>query len=482
MDYVTRLYEQIKPFCEKITSIVDNNKETYVITHLDADGIISGSIISILLIRLGAKCCIRTVSELTVNVIEQLKAESHDFYIFTDLGAGIAKELHTALEDRWMVIDHHQIPNQELKATYNDHVLNSWSYGIDGGKEVSSGGMAYLLASTLHRKSKDLSCIAVVSAIADRQDQGAKKSLLGINAEIAKTAESEGLLRVDLDLMFTGRETKPLHEAIAYTSFPYIDGLTWNSENSYTLLKNAGIKMKDNGGRWRVLSGITEEERGIILDAIAKFVVTSTKKNGGSHIIDDLSGYVYTLINEDQRSQLRDAREFSTMLNACGRIRRAGVGIGICMGDRNGMLSEAEKITTDYRSALRKYISTIFAEKWRLFDDGRSVFINGEGLIAEDMLGAISSLLSGSPTFESKLLFVRTLSKDGDYKISSRKCLMCESMVNLGMMLRNCSEAVGGIGGGHSAAAGCRIPSAKLENFLSSIRSIIADEKIADPS
>ena len=102
MDYVTRLYEEIKPFCEKITSIVDNNKETYVITHLDADGIISGSIISILLIRLGAKCCIRTVSELTVNTIEQLKAESHDFYIFTDLGAGIAKEYTLLLRiDGW---------------------------------------------------------------------------------------------------------------------------------------------------------------------------------------------------------------------------------------------------------------------------------------------------------------------------------------------------------------------------------------------
>jgi RecJ-like exonuclease len=483
MDNVARLYQEIKPFCEKITTIVENNKEIYVITHLDADGIISGSIISILLVRLGAKCCVRTVSDMTPNIIDQMRAENHDFYIITDLGAGIANELYSALDNRWMIIDHHQIPKREMHADYNDHILNAWKYGIDGSREVSAGGMAYLLASALDRKNKDLSCIAVVSAMADKQDQGEKKSLIGINAEIAKAAESEGLLRMDLGLMFTGRESKPLHEAVAHTLFPYIEGLTWNSENSYTLLKNAGIKMKDNSGRWRVFSEITQEETGIILDVIAKFIATSNKKNRGVHIVEDLVGYIYILTNEDQRSQLRDAREFSTMLNACGRIRKAGVGIGICMGDRNRILSEAEKIATDYRATLRRYISTILAEKWRLVDDEGSVFINGEGIIAEDMLGAVSSLLSGSPTFDGQLLFIRTLTKDGDYKYSSRRCIMCKSEINLGLLLRHCSESIGGIGGGHSSAAGCRIPSAKLDSFLSSIRSgITSNAKFSDIS
>ena len=91
-----------------------------------------------------------------------------------------------------------------------------------------------------------------------------------------KIAQSLGLISVDLDLMFTGRETRPLHESLAYTSSPYIEGLTWNIENCYEIIKNAGIKMKDNG-RWRVLSEISNEEKSFILDAIAKFVVTSSK-------------------------------------------------------------------------------------------------------------------------------------------------------------------------------------------------------------
>jgi RecJ-like exonuclease len=476
---INELKQALKPFCEKINNVIENDNEISVITHLDADGIISGSIISMSLMRLGAQCTVRTVSDMTLNVIEQMKFENHDFYIITDLGGRMAKELLKALDKRWVAIDHHQI-YQEETTDYNDQVLNAWKFGINGGNEICAGGMAYMVASTLDRKNRDLSSTAIVSALADRQDQGDKRSLLGVNSEIVKIAQSLGLISVDLDLMFTGRETRPLHESLAYTSSPYIEGLTWNIENCYEIIKNAGIKMKDNG-RWRVLSEISNEEKSFILDAIAKFVVTSSKYTA-TDIKDNLIGYTYTLTNEDQRSQLRDAREFSIMLNACGRIRKAGVGIGICMGDRNTMLTEGEEIVDQYRTTLRNYISTIFAEKWRLNDNGNSVFVNGEGLLAEDMLGAVSSLLGGSPTLCGRLLFVRTITKDGTYKFSSRKCLGCKSESNLGLIMRYCSESAGGIGGGHSADAGCRIPSARLEDFLQNVRIAIDNAKFETAS
>jgi RecJ-like exonuclease len=375
-----------------------------------------------------------------------------------------------------VVIDHHQIPDEEILTDDDSQILNAWKYGIDGGKEVSAGGMAYMVASTLDKTNRDLSWVAIVSGVGDRQDQGAKKSFIGLNRQILDTAQSLGLVNVDLDIMLTARETRPLHEALAYTSFPYIDGLTWNREACHALLKNAGIRLKDNG-RWRVLAEFTQEEKSAILDTIAKFVVTSGK--GGTSIIDDLVGYVYTLNNEDSRSQLRDAREFSTMLNACGRIGKAGVGIAVCMGDRNDMLSAAEEIMKSYRTTLRNYLSTIFADKWRVTDDGRSVFVNGDGLVAEDMLGAVSSLLSGSPSVGDRLVFVRTLASDGTYKFSSRKSIGVKSQANLGLIMRHCAEALGGAGGGHAAAAGCRIPSAVLEDFLANVKMAAIDPKFA---
>jgi RecJ-like exonuclease len=167
------------------------------------------------------------------------------------------------------------------------------------------------------------------------------------------------------------------------------------------------------------------------------------------------------------------------MLNACGRIGKAGVGIAVCMGDRNDMLSAAEEIMKSYRTTLRNYLSTIFADKWRVTDDGRTVFVNGDGLVAEDMLGAVSSLLSGSPSVGDRLVFVRTLASDGTYKFSSRKSIGIRSQANLGLIMRHCAEALGGAGGGHAAAAGCRIPSTVLEDFLANVKLAANDPKFA---
>ncbi len=474
-----RLTDALKHFCEKLRTSVEGGNEVAIITHLDADGITAGSIMAMALRRMGARYSVRAVSDMNSSLVENMKADGRDFYVITDLGGGWASNLRKALDNKWVIIDHHEITEEEILTDDNGQILNPWKFGIDGGREVSAGGMAYMVASTLDLKNRDLSAIAVVSAVADRQDQGDRRSLFGLNAEILKTAQSLGLVSVDLDIILTGRETRPPHEALAYTLFHYIDGLTWNREACYLLLKNAGIKLKDNGGgRWRVLAEFSQEEKSAIVEAVAKFVGTSDKRLSDI-LLDDLIGYVYTLVREDKRSLLRDAREFSTMLNACGRIGRAGVGIAICMGDRNTALSAGEEIMSTYKMTLRNNISAIFSEKWRLADDGKTTLVNGDGILEEAMLGAVSSLLSRSPSLRGRLLFVRTLTKDGTYKFSSRKCLDCKSQANLGVIMRQCSKALNGAGGGHSAAAGCSIPSSALEDLIACIKAETNDPKFA---
>ena len=46
---------------------------------------------------------------------------------------------------------------------------------------------------SLDEKNSDLSWIAVVSALGDRQDQGERKSFTGKNFEIANTAKEHGI-------------------------------------------------------------------------------------------------------------------------------------------------------------------------------------------------------------------------------------------------------------------------------------------------
>ena len=472
-----KLTDALKHFCENLTTRIEDGNEVAIITHLDADGITAGSIMAMALRRMGARYSVRAISEINSSVVESMKADGRDFYVITDLGGGWASSLRKALDNKWVIIDHHEITEQEIKTEDEDNqILNPWKFGIDGGREVSAGGMAYMVASVLDSRNRDLSGIAIVSAVADRQDQGDKRSFFGLNAEILKTAQSLGLVNVDLDIILTGRETYPPHEALAYTLFHYIDGLTSKRDACYLLLKNAGIKLKDNEGRWRVLAEFSQEEKSAIVEAAARFVGGSDKRLS-EVLMYDLIGYVYTLAREDKRSILRDAREFSTVLNACGRIGMSGVGIAICMGDRNTALNAGEEIVGTYNRTLRNNISTIFSEKWRISDDGKTTFVNGAGILEETMLGAVSSLISTSPSLRGRLLFVRTLRKDGSYKFSSRKCLDCKSQADLGLIMRNCSEALNGTGGGHSGAAGCSIPSSALEDFIASIKAVANDPK-----
>ena len=455
---MTKLDLALSYFHDKVSDCIKAGRNISVITHLDCDGITSGSIVTKSLIRSGAQCTVCTVNEFSKNLIDKIENDSRQFHIITDLGGCFSKDLDNVLGDDWIVVDHHQIPQEEFD---DERVINAWKCDIDGGLDVSAGGMAYLVSKALHKENTDLAWIAVVAALGDRQDHGEKKSFTGINLEIAATAKKNNQLEIDLDILLVGRETRPLPDALAFTSQPFIEGLTWNRDACLSLLNSSGIKLKE-GSRWRVPAELTEDEKRILLQTISKF----TPSKNASDIVDDLVGYTYTLSGEDKRSFLRDAREFSTMLNSCGRIRKAGVGVAVCMGDRTRMLQEGENILVEYRAFLRTYMNALSSERWRITDNGSYILVNGEGIVPENMTGAVSSLLGGSQKNIGKIIILRTNGQEGTIKFSSRKSTGCKSEVNLGLLMREGAARVSGVGGGHDAAAGARITKDKLDEFL----------------
>ena len=452
------LDESLSFFKDKISDCIKTGKSISVTTHIDCDGLTSGSIITKALIRAGAKCTVRTSKEFSKKIAESFKTDSRDFHIITDLAGGFAKTLDETLGDNWIVLDHHQIPEEEKD---NQNVINAWSYGIDGGTEICAGGMAYLASMALDERNSDLSAIAVVSALGDRQDQGERKSFTGKNFEIANIAKEQGLVEIDLDLLLVGRETRPLADALAFTSQPFIEGLTWNRGACLTLLNSSGIQLKDEG-RWRVPAELTEVEKRQVIESITKF----TSGKNATEIMSELIGYTYTFPREDRQSFLRDGREFSTMLNSCGRINRSGVGMAVCMGDRNKILREGEIILTDYRKMIREYMNVLSNERWRISESETCVMVNGVDIVPETMTGTISSLIAGSPKNSGKIVILRTNGEENTIKFSSRKSFSCKSDINLSELMRTGAEKFDGIGGGHAAAAGAKITKDKLDEFL----------------
>jgi len=456
------LLSRYRALAPEILKLVWNGRRILVVTHIDADGLASGSIVFASLSRKGANVTLRTVPDLNSKTINQLEAQRYDFYIFTDLASTLITELGEAFDGRYLVIDHHQLAEGDMK---NPAVVNAWVYGFDGGREACSSSMAYLFATSFDPTNRDLSPLAVVGAVADRQDGGQGRSLTGLNRLAMDEAQSSGLLVISKDLMFTGRETRPINESIALTSTPFLKGLTGSKDAVLSALHDSGLRLKD-GGTWRTISSLSAEEKMKLTEVLASMIGTA---EGATDAIANLVGEVYTLEFEDSFTPLRDAREFATLLNACGRMDVPGTGISICLGDRSDALKNAMKTLSEYRSGINKALEALTSNSSRFERRGRLVLARGETIVDEKLLGPVISILTSSPGFKDKVVVGMSSSRDFELKVSSRVGDSFPGIVNLGSVMREAAEGVGGVGGGHTMAAGARIPAAAAEAFVNAV-------------
>jgi len=453
---------------ERIYSNID--KDIFLISRRNCDGLVAGTIISTALLKLDTRFTFRTIDNLDPDTIARIISEDHDLNIFIDLNIEDFGKIKN-LNDKFLIIDHNRIA-QNVKE-YEEYLLNPYIYGIDGKNEISSGGLAYLIAERLNKGNKKLSLLSIVSALAEKQDTGIKKSLIGLNSEIASIASSIGIVNIKTDLVFNSIGHKPIHEALAYNISPYIEGVTYNKENCFKILKNSGINTHKNG-KVRTFADISEEEKNIILDAITKFIFLSSKINKNKEIIENISNnlvnQLFEFVKEDNNSILHDGREFAFVINACIRNMKPELAIGICMGERNNTLIETEQLTNSYKATIIKSLEKIFKEKWRLIDDGLFVFINGEGIVADDNVKDMVQILSESITLRKKWLFLRTLSNDNNYKFYSIKGNNCDLKFNIDSILKQYPDIISQVDKNISNIYTLKVSYSKIEEVTSIIR------------
>jgi single-stranded-DNA-specific exonuclease len=267
------------------------------------------------------------------------------------------------------------------------------------------------------------------------------------------------------DLMFTGRETRPIHEAVALTSTPFLKGLTGSKDAVLAALHQSGLALKD-GGTWRTISSLSQDEKMKLTEVIA---TTLGPVGGATEAVASLVGEAYTLEFEDPFTPLRDAREFGTLLNACGRMGATGTGVAVCLGDRSEALRTAMKTLSEYRSGINRALEGISSEPSRMEHRGSLVLVRGQGIVDERLLGPVISILTSSPELKDKVVVGSTESRGDDLKISSRVGDDYGGSVDLGLIMREAAEAVEGVGGGHAMAAGAKIPSSRADSFSKAV-------------
>ncbi|MCS7115524.1 MAG: DHH family phosphoesterase [Nitrososphaerota archaeon] len=460
-----------------ILETVEEDGFIHIYSHLDADGIAAAGIIGKALYRLDARFRIRITQWVDEKLVAQALQEKPQMVVFTDLGTEYANILSHKIPDLKIVtLDHHQVGG-ELAEEFI--CVNPHFHGIDGARDISSSGVTYFVAKTMDKSNVDLAPIAVVGALGDLQDKYDQRMLGGLNDRIVEDAKSEGLLTVEKDLIFFGRETRPIHKALASTTSPFIPGISGAEDQSLALLASLDIKPKHND-KWRALRDLTEDEKKRICSALAEYLLSK----GLHYEISNLIGHVYSLNREEPWTPTRDAREFAVLLNATGRMDKPSLGVAVCMGDRGKALEEASKVLEDYRRTINRYVGWVLEKPERIRNLENICVVYGEDYIDDKIIGAVSSILSTSlPNLEKPLIAYADVKGQGIVKVSARTTdTLANRGVNLGEVMQVAAEKSLGKGGGHNVAAGAQIPMENIEVFIKLVNELVgkqlAGEKI----
>lgn len=426
-----------------------------IISHIDADGISAASILSLALDRLSINHDVHFTS------LDGIPA-SHlaDLTIFLDMGSGQIDYLMSEHKDKDIIIlDHHQGEYPETPFLE----VNPNRFGYSGSEEVSGSGLAYLLSLELDNNNKDLSSIAIVGAVGDMQ--GSWGGLKGLNRDILLDSIEVGLVKAEEDLLLYGRSTRPIYKSLQYFSDPPIPGVTGSDSNAMALLNSLEIPCYE--GDWRTVSDMTCDEKRKLATEIIRKTITAVPQEYVSFIPQMIMGESYSFIQEEDRSPLKDASEFATCLNACGKNGRPEVGFYVCKGNRGIYYDILLGLLRKHRKNIARSMSlvesrgVVMKKKFQYFD--------GSG-INDTIVGTVASLVLGNRDTDPFLPIVAytTLPNDPNvYKISARcSRLLVLKGLNLGKEIKKSAESVGGKGGGHPPACGAYVPIEKLTEFL----------------
>ena len=445
-------------------------------SHIDADGLTSAAIAATALERAAIPFEVVFEKQLDADSIAAIAGREYGTVLFTDFGSGqldIVAEHERDGDFVPVIADHHQPAEADTECH-----LNPLLEGIDGASELSGAGASYVLARALAARStaderldnRDLAALAVVGAVGDMQ--ASEGALHGANEAIVAEGIEAGALEETTDLAIYGKQTRPLPKLLEYASDVRIPGITNDERGVVSFLDGVDVSCR-SGGEWRRWVDLSEGEKRTLASALVKRAVS---RGVPAFKIDRLVGTSYLLSEEPVGTELRDASEFSTLLNATARYDRADVGLAVCLGDREAAFERAKRLLTNHRRNLSEGIQWV-EERGVTREDTLQWFDAGDE-IRETIVGIIAGMSMGADGVSRDVPIVAFAEKsDTETKVSARGTgPLVGRGLDLSAAVGEAARAVGGDGGGHDVAAGATIPTGTESEFIERADSIVGDQ------
>jgi RecJ-like exonuclease len=454
--------ERFGKAAEKCAEKVRHSGECLVVSHIDADGLTAAAITCLALQRAGKPYDVRFVKKLDEAALKDIANKAgRRLVIFTDLGSGATDQI-SALGINAIVTDHHQPKSFEFEYHMNPHLA-----GLNGATDISGAGVAFLLAMKLGR-NEDLSSLAIVGAVGDLQDMRTN-ALVGVNRGILELGVAHGFLSCEKDLKLFGRQTRPLYKLLQYSSDPYIPGLSANESSCIAFLENAGVQVKSEN--WRRWIDLSRDEKTCVISRLFQYCLACGMP---ARKVQRLIGETYTLTKEQPGTELRDASEYSTLLNATARYEYSDIGLAVCMGDRDEAFHTARDLLDVHRRNLVSGLN--YVSDRGVIRMANMQYFDAKSEIRETIVGIIAGMSSSLACVTREVPIIGLATSGQGIKVSARgnHDLIVRGL-NLARAIGEAAADVGGTGGGHDIAAGATIPAGREMEFLA-----LLDRKIGE--
>lgn len=454
--------EQLLKRARQCARELEKQEEVVIISHVDADGLASAGIISRALDKVEIGYKVKIVKKLDASVIHDISGAEAVF--FTDLGSG-SLDLIDDLGTLCVVADHHRPEGRSETVLH----LNPHLFGFNGATDLSGSGTTYLIARALG-ENVELSDLAVVGAVGDLQHVRTGR-LQGVNRLILDEAEKHAVIRVERDLQAFGRQTRPIHKLLEYSDSPCIRGISGNSEQVLGFLSSLNVELKHNE-RWRRWVDLNGEEKRTIVSGL---IQRCLEQGLPPETVQNLVGEVYTLLREEPGTALRDASEYSTLLNATARYGFEGIGVAVCLGDRSKAYKKANELLLMHRENLVRGLN--YVKQTGVTKLSNLQYFHAEDNILDTIVGIVAGMCKNLEGVDRHLPIIGLANSDEGVKVSARGTQsLVQRHLNLAQAMNNAAHALGGTGGGHDIAAGATIPKGTELEFLKNLNTLIGKQ------
>jgi len=203
-----------------------------------------------------------------------------------------------------------------------------------------------------------------------------------------------------------------------------------------------------------------------LIKQLNSFLIFKLLKNGcEKNILDTVIRTRY--FSDDLGCELE---RFADLLDSCGKGGNRGLGLALCMGDKQAF-DKALELERQYKQNILNEILTLEKEGFKEKKSIRYFFSK------DSSIGGVIGGIASNYILDREKPLISISKNDGEIHVSCRgNQYLVSKGLDLGLAMKEAAKKLKGLGGGHKIAAGATISASKEVEFLNIVDDIVSNQ------